>query len=419
MTIAKNSAGGMRDSIALLDQLSVLDNSRAVTTEDINLLLGRLSFDVLKDLVQNIINLKPNESLKVLEDVYSSGNEPSQILLNLLNYFKNMLIVKNCQNDIAVELTQLAENQIKEMEKQVKELESHQIIFLIEKTAEYIKELKTTTNPHLWLEVAIIDLSNLAENTKLIDLQNRISLLEGNGTAVISQQITYKTPPTPLMKPSMTLQTSTKSIDEKENNKVSQKETAIVEVKTESKSDVENIEISTKEKTEDNKKTSEIKINWQDLLDNISSPMTQAILRKAIPVEITSERVIITFKNDVFVKQVNDSNKKQMIIDAANNLFNQKNTNVIIRLQQAGDSAIQNTQKTEVVETSQNSEPKKKTEIIENAEEQDFSEAEEVQNAEDSSFEEVPSITDKIEIAENYSDQTQMVIDLFDGKAIN
>lgn len=62
---------------------------------------------------------------------------------------------------------------------------------------------------------------------------------------------------------------------------------------------------------------------------------------------------------------------------------------------------------------------KKKTEIIENAEEQDFSEAEEVQNAEDSSFEEVPSITDKIEIAENYSDQTQMVIDLFDGKAIN
>ena len=46
--IAQNSAGGMRDSIALLDQLSVLNStSEAISVDDINRLLGRLSFQSL------------------------------------------------------------------------------------------------------------------------------------------------------------------------------------------------------------------------------------------------------------------------------------------------------------------------------------------------------------------------------------
>ena len=199
-TIAKNSAGGMRDSIALLDQLSVLDGEDAITTDDINNLLGRLSFDVLNNLAEAIVNSSPSDGIVLLEKIYNSGNEPIQILTNLLDYLKNLLIVKTCSRDSVSELTQLNDIQLELLEKQTKALETHQIVFLINKCTEYIKELKTTNNPRLWLEVAIIDLANLTENTSLIELQNRISKLEGGAVQPITHQH-YKTAPSPVLKP--------------------------------------------------------------------------------------------------------------------------------------------------------------------------------------------------------------------------
>ena len=94
-TIAKNSAGGMRDSIALLDQLSVLDGEEAISTDDINNLLGRLSFDTLNSLADKIVKSDPQGAIEDLEKIYNSGNEPVQILTNLMDYLKNLLIIKN------------------------------------------------------------------------------------------------------------------------------------------------------------------------------------------------------------------------------------------------------------------------------------------------------------------------------------
>ena len=106
-TIAKNSAGGMRDSIALLDQLSVLDGEEAISTDDINNLLGRLSFDTLNSLADKIVKSDPQGAIEDLEKIYNSGNEPVQILTNLMDYLKNLLIIKNCRKEIVFELTTL------------------------------------------------------------------------------------------------------------------------------------------------------------------------------------------------------------------------------------------------------------------------------------------------------------------------
>ena len=140
-TIAKNSAGGMRDSISLLDQLSLLGVSKQVTSEDVNAILGRISFDILNKLSSKIIDAKPNEAIEILNDIYNSGNEPLQILTNLSEYFKNLLIVKNCRKELLCELTGLNEPQIEELSKQKTMLETHQIVFLLERITYYIKDM--------------------------------------------------------------------------------------------------------------------------------------------------------------------------------------------------------------------------------------------------------------------------------------
>lgn len=394
-TIAKNSAGGMRDSISLLDQLSLLGVSKQITSEDVNAVLGRISFDVLNQLSDKIIASEPNAAIEVLNDIYNSGNEPLQILTNLSEYFKNLLIVKNCKKDLLSELTGLNEAQLGELAKQKDLLETQQIVFLLERITYYIKEVKLASNQHLWLEVGMIDLANMTENTTLLDLQNRVKALEGGSVsprAIIAQQPVTRPAPIP-PQPEKKAETIIKSANETKQVK---------EVVThESQSEAEDFTpppVSKKPTGDD------IASLWQTLLINIKSPATKALLNLATPVKIAPDGVVITFKNERFVSQINDTNKKQMIVDAANTMFNQSSTTVVIRTPQADDAEVVK-KKSEPVEIKA-----PKPEIIE---EKPTEKPVTPTDTENSSEEKEPVEKQRLE-----SDQEKMVLDLFDGKYI-
>ena len=385
-TIAKNSAGGMRDSISLLDQLSLLGVSKQVTSEDVNAILGRISFDIFNKLSSKIIDAKPNEAIEILNDIYNSGNEPLQILTNLSEYFKNLLIVKNCRKELLSELTGLNEPQIEELSKQKELLETHQIVFLLERITYYIKEVKMASNQHLWLEVGMIDLANMTENTTLLDLQNRVKALEGTGVAPAPRTVVQAAPPqAPASRP---VEPVTRPAP------VPPQETPVVkpEPQPEPSEDFTPPPVSRKPDGND------IQSLWQTLLMNIKSPATKALLNLASPVKISPDEVIITFKNDKLVSQINDTNKKQMLVEAANTMFNQSDSKVIVRLPQANDAVVEK-KKLTVEEPAPQPQP-----VPQAAEPQPV--AVEEKN--------VPSKN----IEREESDQEKMVLELFDGKYI-
>ena len=385
-TIAKNSAGGMRDSISLLDQLSLLGVSKQVTSEDVNAILGRISFDILNKLSSKIIDAKPNEAIEILNDIYNSGNEPLQILTNLSEYFKNLLIVKNCRKELLCELTGLNEPQVEELSKQKELLETHQIVFLLERITYYIKEVKMASNQHLWLEVGMFDLANMTENTTLLDLQNRVKALEGTGVAPAPRTFVQAAPPqAPASRP---VEPVTRPAP------VPPQETPVVkpEPQPEPSEDFTPPPVSRKPDGND------IQSLWQTLLMNIKSPATKALLNLASPVKISPDEVIITFKNDKLVSQINDTNKKQMLVEAANTMFNQSDSKVIVRLPQANDAVVEK-KKLTVEEPAPQPQP-----VPQAAEPQPV--AVEEKN--------VPSKN----IEREESDQEKMVLELFDGKYI-
>lgn len=428
LTIAKNSAGGMRDSIALLDQLSVLDSDSPITTEDINTLLGRLSFDTLNSLSDKIINSNPQEAIEELEKIYNSGNEPVQILTNLMDYFKNLLIVKNCRKEVAIELTQANDLQLGVLSSQAENVETHQIVFLIDKCAEYIKELKLTNNPRLWLEVSIIDLANLAENTSLIELQNRVAKLEGGNVQVrITPEVKNIAPIT--VKPSVKEENVSKPIDAtkeslpknpsmlpNDNESITKNsETKIVET-GESIDAKQNISPS---KAEDfspmpmskHHDAGDIMALWAKLLELVHNVPTRALLKQwATPVKITADETVLTMKNEIFLSQVQAGSKKQALIEAVDSLFGQKNSNVIVRLPHPSDAEIKQVQqpssvpKPSPVEVNKNIEPE-----IDESEVQELKE----EVVEEKKLKHPSSINSSM-----YSDNVNMVMELFDGKVI-
>ena len=412
-TIAKNSAGGMRDSIALLDQLSILGSKDAISTDDINQLLGRISFDVLNNLTNSIINSQPQTAIETLENIYNSGNEPVQIFTNLLDYIKNLLIVKNCGEDIVFELTQLNEAQLKALKEQTKIVETHQLVALLDKCANYIKELKLTNNPRLWLEVGIIDLANLTENTTLADLQKRLSLLENGETQTIPHVSAYKTPPSPVAKPEIIHKPVEKTVSN-QPQVTSEKPKEIVE-KVENKqteqNSVEDFSPMPKAQVSDN--SNDIGSLWMNLLDSISSPPTRSLLKQwANPVELSPEKVVISINSENLLKQFIEGNKRNILIQAVNSLFNQDNSNVIVRLPQPEDKVIK--EKASLPKPKAATPPvQPKPEIIV----EDLPSIDEIQEVKEDLREEV-TLKTLNKMSSMHSDMVNMVVELFDGKLI-
>ena len=416
-TIAKNSAGGMRDSISLLDQLSLLGVSKEVTTEDVNAVLGRISFDVLNKLSDKIISSSPNEAIEILNDIYNSGNEPLQILTNLSEYFKNLLIVKNCKSDLLSELTGLNEAQIAELVKQKESLETQQIVFLLERITYYIKEVKLASNQHLWLEVGMIDLANMSENSTLLDLQNRVKALEGGNftPAPRPQPVAHVTRPAPIP-----VQETKPQVSQSQTPQPAQtiKQEISKPVEPQPQDDFTPPPMSQKPDGND------IQSLWKALLLNVKSPSTKALLNLATPVKIAPDGVIITFKNEKLVSQINDTNKKQMLAEAAGLMFNAE-VSVMVRLPQGGDSDItaESVKKNFEIATpspvpQQNNQPKKQIQDIKPTPVQKQPEAVVEQLPQQSVKQNEPAPKTEKEKKRLESDQEKMVMELFDGKYI-
>lgn len=338
--IAQNSAGGMRDSIALLDQLSVLNSSEsAISVDDINSLLGRLSFSTLTELFKAIIISNQNEALKVLNDIYNKGNEPVQILSNLLEYFRNALILKSVGNNVTNLVVQLNEEQTQTLSSALSDIEVHQLVSLIDKCANYIKELKLTANPKLWLDVAILDMSNLAQNTKLEDLQKRISLLESDEGARQINTSPYNTPPTPVKKSEVMKPMGATPQPQRV------KEVQAPMPKTQAPASVEEV-LTDSVPMSKSASPNSLKALWAKLLENISSFPSRAILKQqAIPVKLTSDEVIITIKNPSWLKQFGpEGSKHSFIVQATTAIFGKAVGKVIVRAPESGDEAIKKEQ---------------------------------------------------------------------------
>lgn len=412
--IAQNSAGGMRDSIALLDQLSVLNSTdNAIGVDDINNLLGRLSFGALTDLFSAIAESNQNNALSVLNDIYNQGNEPAQILSNLLEYLRNALILKSV-GDVDNTVVQLNKEQSATLKEKLNTIEVHQLVSLIDKCAEYIKELKLTSNPKLWLDVAILDMSNLTQNTKLEELQKRISALEsGEAPKIMVNTSPYNTPPAPVKKPEIMKPEAPKSAPKPQPAQVSKPTVTEDEVLAEP--------VPMSKPANPNS----LKVLWVKLLENVSSFPSRAILKQqAVPVKITQDEVIITIKNSNWLKQFGpEGSKHSFIVDASNSLFGSAVKKIIVRAPESGDEAIRKEQTAGDEDDKPAPAPKpvpqskpeiKKEEIVEAVEAK-----EEIDSQDDDDNEPSQVVKRKSSDSSFHSDNVNMVMELFDGKFID
>ena len=188
-TIAKNVSGGLRDSLALLDQVSILGVKEEIGKDLIEELLGKVNFDVLLNLLNTISGEDIEHSVENIENIYTKGNEPRNLAENFIEFLRNVILVLNSSND---EIISKCTTLIKEDIQKIRScnFEKDKTVKILNTFIEYYKEIKVSTNPYLWMELAAISACRLdLNNIKADSVQPAIKNMEINKPAAIQKDV--------------------------------------------------------------------------------------------------------------------------------------------------------------------------------------------------------------------------------------
>jgi DNA polymerase III subunit gamma/tau len=152
--IAQIAQGGLRDAESLLDRLSLLDGE--ITPGRVYDAIGSVPEQDLLDILHSIAKADPESLLDRTRTILERGKEPLTVLQNLAGCYRDLLIAKTAPkrpdlvaltSETWTELVNIAQNWdlswILNGQKYLKDSEI---------------QLKHTTQPQLWLEIAILGL---------------------------------------------------------------------------------------------------------------------------------------------------------------------------------------------------------------------------------------------------------------------
>ena len=400
--IAKNSQGGMRDALALLDQISVLGVNKQIEVEDINEILGKISYETLSEITQYIIDSDCTKSVPLIDKIYSKGNEPVQIVTNLIQYFRDLMIAKNCTDkELIYSLTALNETNFDKAKEQSQAFTVSEIITIIDRLSYYATQIKDTTNKYLWLELCIIDLTNYKNLPSAENLLKRIEQLEAGNISPQVQQVK----PASLEAPKQTA--SNPALNEQTiQTKPKQDIEPIAQTEDKPKHPVEKNVNSEKNQIENssvNNTSDDMHALWVSILQSIESPPNRAFYTGlARPVQISKDKIVIAFSKEMFVKQAGEGAKKQALVDAVSSYMGISNPKIEIILSESIDLSKKVTLPAP--------EPVKNNEELDiiKQEEEEYHNYSQIKSQE----KELPKAPDEI------SSQAEMVKQLFDGKII-
>lgn len=333
-SIAKNSQGGMRDALALLDQISVLGVNKQIDTADVNEILGKISYDTLQEITECILESDCSKSISLIDNIYSKGNEPVQIVSNLIQYFRDLMIIKNCSDkELIFSLTQINEVNYEKTKPIAERFTVSEIIQIIDRLSYYATQIKETTNKYLWLELCIIDLTNYKNLPSAENLLNRIEVLESKLASgdFSSPKVQSVSPAQPLQKPQIQEQAVKHTSVEQPKAPMTKpvEEIKNVEIKQETQVTKQEEQIQKPSMQVANPASSDMNSLWVSILQSIDSPPNRAFYSNlARPVEISESKIVIAFTKEMFVKQAKEGAKRQALVDAVSKYMNISNPNI-------------------------------------------------------------------------------------------
>jgi len=180
--IAVAAEGGLRDAESMLDQL-VAFCGNTIGENQVLEVFGLTAEHTVANLTRAILSQTAADALAIVHQQAEAGKDLSKLLVDLLAFFRNLLIYKIEPQSLREEISDHARTMLEELAPVV---DTKRLLRLIEGTSEIEATIKWASNKKLHLEIALIRaIQTLTE----VSLENVIDALEnlrgGPGSAPV------------------------------------------------------------------------------------------------------------------------------------------------------------------------------------------------------------------------------------------
>jgi DNA polymerase-3 subunit gamma/tau len=153
--IAREAGGSMRDALSLLDQLMTCAQG-LVTHEQVLDILGVIDRKIIFDLASSILNADIHVVLDLLDDVYDRGHDMKKLYADLLEHFRNLLVV--AMGNRVEKLVDLPSGEFEQLVTQAKPLSAGILNHIFDMLFKAEASIRMSPQPKLALEMTLIRL---------------------------------------------------------------------------------------------------------------------------------------------------------------------------------------------------------------------------------------------------------------------
>ena len=150
--IARIAEGGMRDALSLLDQCLTFGDDK-LTLEQVTAVVGTVTDEVLSELISMLAQGNIGGVLQLIDGMINDGKEILQCTKDLMQYCRNLLLVKY---HAPQNLFPLSGGAIEELQKQSQKLTDRVLWSLVEILKNGMQEMRWSPYPRISLELALI-----------------------------------------------------------------------------------------------------------------------------------------------------------------------------------------------------------------------------------------------------------------------
>ncbi len=154
--ISRRAEGGMRDALSILDQALSLSADNNISQSVAEEITGSIGLTALDSFVASARNQDTTKALSNLETLFDNGKSMSRFATDLLEYFRDLLIVKAGGENS--HHSPLFEENLS--------LEQDRLFQLIDLVTSALPEIKTGTHPKIYAEMLTIKLTETSAQVR-------------------------------------------------------------------------------------------------------------------------------------------------------------------------------------------------------------------------------------------------------------
>ena len=184
LAIARGAEGGMRDALSSLDQLISFCGNK-VREEDALGVFGLVSRSALEGLAAAILKGDTAAILQAIETFDSAGKNMRRLSAELLQYFRNMVVVQALgENASSIATTP---DQIKVLVEQSKLVDAGRVFRVCDQIAEMEDKLRYSLSVRTLIEMSLIRASRIATTATIEELMRAVKALKEGGAVTLPE----------------------------------------------------------------------------------------------------------------------------------------------------------------------------------------------------------------------------------------